>query len=73
MGCFAPPKVGELVRLVLELKGTTGAKQLSQREYLAYKAAVKKIADKYGAKIASRERVIAFPPTCKAPQLRRRK
>jgi hypothetical protein len=48
------PEVGEFVRLVLELKGT---KKLTQKDYEAYKAEIKRIAAAHGAKITEGEHV----------------
>jgi hypothetical protein len=54
MGNIAPP-VGEMYRIVLELKGS---KALTQAQYNKYKKAIMDIAKAYGAKVAAREHVI---------------
>lgn len=53
MGCLVP-ELGEFVRIVLELEGT---KKLTQPKYNAYKAAIKAIAKKYGAKQTEGEHI----------------
>ncbi len=53
MGTFAPEE-GEFVRIVLELKGRKG---LTQKEYNDYKAKIKEIARRHGAKWAAGETV----------------
>jgi uncharacterized protein (DUF1330 family) len=54
MGNIAPP-IGEMYRIVLELKGS---KALTQAQYEKYKKAITDIAKAYGAKVATREHVI---------------
>ncbi len=54
MGNIAPP-VGEMYRMVLELKGS---KALTQAKYEKYKKAIMDIAKAYGAKVVVREHVM---------------
>ncbi len=53
MGNIAPP-VGEIYRMVIELKGS---KTLTQAQYEKYKKGIMDIAKKYGAKVVVREHV----------------
>ena len=55
MGFFKPDE-GEIHRFVLELKGS---KDLTQKQYERYKAAIEKAVKNHGAKIAGKEHVIA--------------
>ncbi len=55
MGMFAyPPK--EFHRFVIELMGRKG---LTPKQFEAYRAAIAKVVEKYGAKIAQGEYVVA--------------
>ncbi len=53
------PEEGEAVRIVLRLEGKRlkQGKKLTQKEYTAYRAEIKKIVEKYGAKIEEYEYV----------------
>jgi len=54
MGMFAYPSK-EFHRFVLEIKGGKG---LTPKQFEAYRAAIAKVVEKYGAKIAQREYVV---------------